>query len=70
MANLVTSLIRWALFFGVCGGLVDITIALRDKAARAHQMGLVSLSQLNHALQGGAPKKHSAPLGKSKPDSR
>lgn len=68
MANLIGSLIRWAFFIGACGGLVDITIAMRDKAALAHQMGLVSLSQLNHALQGGTPRitrAHSTPFEKS-----
>ncbi len=66
MANLITSLIRWAFFLGACGGLVDITIAMRDQAARAHQMGLVSLSRLNHALQGGPRRAHPASVRETK----
>ncbi len=66
MVNLITSLIRWAFFIGACGGLVDITIALRNQAARSHQMGLISLVRLNHALQGRAPKVAPSPFEKSK----
>lgn len=54
MSNLITSLISWALFLGVAGTLVDTTIAMRNEAARVHQMGLISLSELNHSLVGGA----------------
>lgn len=54
MSNLITSLISWALFLGVMGQLVDVTIALRNDAAHAHQVGLVSLGQLNRALVGGS----------------
>ena len=56
MSNLISSLISWALFLGVCGGLVDVTIALRHDAAHAHQIGLVSLGRLNRSLLGGVPK--------------
>ena len=52
MGKLIVSIIQWALFLGMCGGLVDVTIALRQEAAKAHQMGLISLSKLNHALLG------------------
>ena len=54
MANLITSLIRWALFLGVCGGLVDATIAMRQEAAKAHQVGLISLGSLNRHLLGSS----------------
>jgi len=50
MFKLITALIQWALFLGVTGGLVDVTIAMRREAAHAHQVGLISLSRLNHAL--------------------
>lgn len=59
MFNLISSLISWALFIGVCGGLVDTTIALRHEAAHAHRIGLVSLVQLNRSLLGGVPKGRS-----------
>ena len=67
MFNLVTSLIQWALFLGVAGGLIDATIAMRNEAAKAHQMGLVSLSQLNHSLLGREqhPKPKASHLGHS-----
>jgi hypothetical protein len=52
MSNLITSLISWALLLGVLGGLVDTTIALRNEAARAHSVGLVSLGTLNRSLLG------------------
>jgi hypothetical protein len=58
MARLIATLLQWALFLGVTGGLVDATIAMRNKAAKAHQMGLISLSQLNRSLL-GQHKKHS-----------
>jgi hypothetical protein len=57
MSNLIAPLISWALLLGICGGLVDATLALRDRAARAHAMGLVSLSQLNRSLLGSAGAK-------------
>ena len=50
MGNLIAALIRWALFLGVGGGLVDATIAMRNKAADAHRVGLISLGKLNRAL--------------------
>jgi len=52
MAKLIFALIQWALFIGVCGGLVDVTIAMRREAAKAHSIGIVSLRELNHALVG------------------
>ena len=57
MGNLITTLIRWALFLGVCGGLVDATIAMRSRAADAHRVGMVSLGKLNRALMDG-PASH------------
>ena len=52
MGKLITTLLEWALFFGITGGLVDVTYELRHEAARAHAIGLVSLSQLNRQLVG------------------
>lgn len=52
MGSLIRSLLEWALFFGVTGGLVDVTLAMRNQAAQAHQMGLTSLSELNRHLVG------------------
>ena len=54
MFKLIGSLISWAQFLGVCGGLVDTTIALRREAAHAHRIGLVSPGQLNRSLLGSA----------------
>ena len=59
MVRLISSLIQWALFFGVSGGLVDVTLAMRHQAAKAHQMGLISLGELNRQLV-GEPRQHSA----------
>lgn len=58
MVTLIRTLISWALFLGVCGGLVDMTLALRREAAQAHQVGLVSLGDLNRSLlRGGTHHK-------------
>ena len=35
MARLIATVIQWALFLGVSGGLVDATIAMRKEAARS-----------------------------------
>jgi len=56
MGNLISSLIQWASFIGVCGGLVDVTIALRKAAANAYRFDVISLSQLNHSLLGKAKR--------------
>lgn len=50
--RLIQTLIRIALILGATGGLVDATLAMRDRAAKAHRSGLVSLSALNHSLTG------------------
>ena len=52
MARLIATVIQWALFLGVSGGLVDATIAMRKEAAKAHEIGLVSLGLLNRSLLG------------------
>ena len=39
----------------VSGGLVDVTLAMRHEAAKAHQMGLISLGDLNRQLVGEEP---------------
>ena len=46
------TVIQWALFLGVSGGLVDATIAMRKEAAKAHEIGLVNLGHLNRSLLG------------------
>ena len=50
MGRLIATVIQWALFLGVSGGLVDATIAMRREAARAQQVGLISLGKLNRGL--------------------
>ena len=54
--NLISSLIKWALILGACGGLVDATIAMRSRAMDASRIGLVSLTALNHHLLGKSHK--------------
>ena len=43
-------MIQWLVILAVTGGLVDMTIAMRNRAVNAHRIGLVSLTELNHAL--------------------
>ena len=57
MLNLIFSTLKWAMIIGVAGGLVDATIAMRNKAVGAHRLGLISLSQLNHALESRPHRK-------------
>ncbi|HCM40020.1 MAG TPA: hypothetical protein DIS93_08620 [Bdellovibrionales bacterium] len=52
MARLIATVIQWALFLGVSGGLVDATIAMRKEAAKVHQIGMISLGHLNRSLLG------------------
>jgi len=52
--TIVHSLIKFALYVGIAGGLVDMTIAMGRKAGEARKVGLVSLSELNRSLY---PKK-------------
>ena len=53
MLKLIMAILQWAMVIGVAGGLVDATRAMRNKAVRAHQVGLISRSRLNHALVDG-----------------
>ena len=48
--NIVSSLIKFAFYVGLAGGLVDMTKAMMFKAADAHRVGLVSLTDLNRQL--------------------
>lgn len=48
--NIVSSLIKFTLYVGLAGGLVDMTRAMMFKAADAHRVGLVSLTDLNRQL--------------------
>ena len=50
--RILMALIKFSLFVGLAGGLVDITRAMMFKAADAHRVGLVSLTELNRALFG------------------
>jgi hypothetical protein len=52
MTRIVIMLIRYAIFLGMIGSLVDVTIMLRDQAAKAHHTGLVNLKTLNESLVG------------------
>ncbi len=48
--RIVMALIKFSLYIGIAGGLVDMTRAMMSKAAGAHQVGLVSLTKLNKQL--------------------
>ncbi len=47
MQKLIAVLIQWAVFFGITGGLVDMTRELVRKAGHAHTVGLISLGKLS-----------------------
>jgi len=48
--KIVISLFKLAIWVGLAGGLVDMTIAMGNKAGAAKRNGLVSLSELNRSL--------------------
>ena len=48
--QILSNVLKIAIFLGVAGGLTDATISLAKNAHRAHQGGLVSLTALNRAL--------------------
>jgi hypothetical protein len=51
MQKLIAVLIQWAVFFGVTGGLVDVTREIAREAGHAHSIGLITLRKLNRALK-------------------
>lgn len=50
MLRMIGNLLAWTMFIGVAGGLVDLVIQMRDKAAKAHNYGVVTMGQLNRAI--------------------
>ena len=52
MNSLIIRMMKYALFLGAIGELTSATIAMRDKAFRASQHGIISLTHLNQALVG------------------
>lgn len=48
--RIVSALIKFSLYIGMAGGLVDMTRAMMLDAANAHKAGLVSLTDLNRQL--------------------
>lgn len=52
MTRIVLGLVKLAFVIGVAGGVTDLTLTLRNEAAKAHKQGLVSLKQLNKILIG------------------
>jgi hypothetical protein len=52
MSRIVNSLVRYAFYLALTGGLVDATLEMARMAAHAHTPGLLKLSQLNHQLVG------------------
>jgi hypothetical protein len=57
MQKLIAVLIQWAVFFGITGGLVDMTRELAEHAGHAHAVGLISLGKLNRALIGASQRR-------------
>lgn len=47
----ILSVYRTLFFLGLAGGLIDATLAMKTKAAKAQRTGLISLSVLNRQLQ-------------------
>ena len=47
---IVHSLIKFVLYIGLLGGLIDLTLALSVKTQSATKNGLVNLKQLNDSL--------------------
>ncbi len=52
--QILSNVLKIAIFLGVTGGLADATISMARNAHRAYQSGLVSLTTLNRAL--GVPR--------------
>lgn len=48
--KIVAALIKFSLAVGFAGGLVDMTRAMMFRAADAHRVGLVSLTEINRNL--------------------
>lgn len=55
--SIVSSLLKFAFYLGLAGGLADMTKAMMFKSAEAHRAGLVSLTDLNRQLF-SHPKSH------------
>jgi len=47
ISNLISSLIKWALILSACSGLIDATVAIRNRAQDATRIGWLSLTKLN-----------------------
>ena len=58
--QITTTLIRWALYLAVTGGLVSATLYLGQEAAKETQNGLVSLTSLYRQLMGSKAHPHHA----------
>ena len=52
MDSFVLKLLKYALYLGMVGGLVDATRNMRRDAAHAGRNGLISLRALNEGLVG------------------
>lgn len=50
MTNLISKLLKYALYLGLMGQLLDATISMRKTATLARKRGLVSLRSLNDQL--------------------
>ncbi len=48
--KIIAQLVKFILYVGIAGGLVDLTHDMMLNAGRARRFGLVSLSSINHAL--------------------
>ena len=52
VATLIRTAFQWAIFLAVTGGLGEATFKMFKEARNAQAHGLISLSKLNHSLQG------------------
>jgi hypothetical protein len=52
MVQIILGIMKLAIVIGLAGGLTDLTLAMRNEAAKAHRQGLVSFKELNNALIG------------------
>ena len=52
MSNLIFRIIKYALYLGITGTLIEETLDLRERAFDASQRGIISLKAINNVLMG------------------
>ena len=48
--SIVSTILKFSLAVGLAGGLADMTRSMMNKSAKAHEIGLVKLGDLNKVL--------------------